>query len=651
MKKNATKLAVIIVCIMFLVSMVGTYLVQTNGMSVKQETITCTLNELTAKINANLAETGREQGDLLTKGSDAQICMTVYTPKNASASNPVPAVVCAHGWNNSKEMQLCSITELTKRGFVVISLDLAGHGRTDVGALDESGWGNGNTEGALAAVEYALSLPQVDPERVGVTGHSAGDLALTYAIQQINVEGSLKHVSSFYCPAGTMAAFLLSRTEGITDNFLFGVACGRYDELDTKYFGTYDLKSSFFASMIFGAFAPGQAGADGLPLGEWYNAEGKIDAPAPGDKLAADSAIIMWNPNMTHPQGVYSKIATELEVEFFYAAYGVPEGASYVAADKQTWQIGSAFETIGLVAFFASAIVFAAALLKTKRFSDLIGAVPEGEALPSIKSPKEIVAIIVTFVPIIYFAYTMYFKCFDAAPGVISSNSFPDTVNGIAWYTAASGLFLFVMISVNYLVRKLFDLKSGAQTESLLVVCKVDGAKKFFKTILFCLDVIFLMYIPCVIAYFVFGVNFGISVYVVGVPRLQWLPEILTKYLPLWLLFAIPNAALNARTRFKEIPEWASTLFCVLANFLPIAILTWVNYSCLINTGATKYTFGDPTIMSFNLFAPMIFVGISSRWFYKKTGNAWAGAIINATILTLMATTLTRHITDFALFL
>jgi len=159
------------------------------------------------------------------------------------------------------------------------------------------------------------------------------------------------------------------------------------------------------------------------------------------------------------------------------------------------------------------------------------------------------------------------------------------------------------------------------------------------------------MYISCIIAYFVFGMNFGIAVYVVGVPRLIWLPEILFKYLPIWLMFLVPNAMLNARTRFKEIPEWASTLFCVLANVLPIMILTFVNYKSLITTGATRFTFGDPSIMAFNLFAPMIFIGITGRYFYKKTNNVWAGAIINAAILTLMATTLTRHISDFAFFL
>ncbi len=651
MKFSKTTIAVVCVISALLISMIGCSFVQTNGWSVKQTTTTCTLEDLTKQIAKNVASNGRDLGETLTKASTAQICLTTYVPKNATAKSPAPCIIGAHGWNNSKEMQLSNIVELAKRGYVVVVVDLAGHGRSDAAAVDESGWGKGNTECTLAAVEYAMSLDYVDVNNVGVTGHSAGNLGLSNTIAQINVEGSKKHISSFFCPAGTMAALSLSKVPGITNKFVLGVAAGKYDELDTHFFGTYDLPSSMFGKMIFNAFAPGVINTEPIPLGEYYNSTGKIATPAPGEKLKTDSAIIMYNPPFTHPGGVFSYTATKLTVDFFYAAYGIPAGAKYIASDSQTWQIAVVFQTLGLLAFFASAIIFGAALLRRKKFAGLKRQVPVGNELPSIKSWKEWVPVIVTFVPLVIFAYVMYFKCFDAAPRVIKSNSFPDTVNGIAWYTLASGIFTFIMIGVNYIARKLCHLKDGVQAHSLLETGKVDGAGHFMKTLLYCAEVIGIMYIACIVAYFVFGMNFGIAVYTVGVPRLIWLPEVFTKYLPMWLIFLLPNAMLNAKTRFREIPEWASTLFCVLANVLPIMILTFVNYRSLITTGATRFTFGDPSIMAFNLFAPMIFIGITGRYFYKKTNTVWAGALINAAILTLMATTLTRHISDFAFFL
>jgi len=651
MKLIKSKIAVICVVAALLISMIGCSFVLTNGWSVKRTTKTCTLEELTKQIDKNVASNGRDLGPTLTKASQSQICLTTYVPKNATAENPAPCIIGAHGWNNSKEMQLSNIVELTKRGFVVVVVDLAGHGRSDASAVDESGWGKGNTECTLAAIEYAMSLDYVDVNNVGVSGHSAGNLALAYAITQINVEGSKKHISSFFCPAGTMAALTLTSVKDITNDFLIGVAAGKYDELDTHFFGSYDFANSPVGKMIFNAFAPGAITTEPVPLGEYYNSTGKIASPAPGEKLSADSGIVIYNPGFTHPGGVFSNIATKLSIDFFYSAYGVPTGAKYKASNSQTWPIAVVFQTLGLLAFFASALVFGAALLKRKKFAGLNRQAPSAKELPSIKSWKEWVPMLVTFVPLVIFAYVMYFKCFDAAPRIIKSNSFPDTVNGIAWYTLASGIFAFIMIGVNYIAQKLCHLKDGVQVHSLLELGKVENVAHFMKTLLYCVEVIVLMYIACIIAYFVFGMNFGIAVYVVGVPRLVWLPEILFKYLPLWLMFLVPNAMLNARTRFKEVPEWASTLFCVLANVLPIMILTFVNYKSLITTGATRFTFGDPSIMAFNLFAPMIFIGITGRYFYKKTNSIWAAALINAAILTLMATTLTRHISDFAFFL
>lgn len=651
MKQIKTRIAVIITVAVLVISMLGTYLVQTNFFSVKRTDVTVTLEELVKTINENNTKYGKDLGATLTQASTSQISLEVYQPKNATESTPAPVIIGAHGWNNSKEMQYHNIVELTKRGFVFVAVDLAGHGRSDVGCVDESGWGKGNTEGTLAAVEYAMSLPFVNANEVSVVGHSAGDLALAYTIQQINVADSKKHIDSFYCPAGTMGAFMLTRDAGAIENLVLGVACGKYDELDTNFFGTYDLQTSMFAKMIFSAYNPAAMGMETLPLGKWYNAAGEITAPAKGSKLNVTNAIFMTNPPLTHPAAVFSSITTAEAVDFFYAVHGVPAGAKYLDSDSQTWKIGVVFQTIGLLAFFASSVVFAFALLKTKRYADLVRPVPVKSELPTIKSWKEILLIVVTFLPLIWFAYTKYFPCFDGAASVIKSESFPDVVNGIAWYTFASGFFAFFMISVNYGLRKLLFHNEPEKVSSVLSVCKVDNAKHFFKTVLFAAEVVFLIFIPVAVAFYVFDINFGISVYVVGLPRLKWLPEILTKYLPMWLLYLVANAALNAKTRYKEIPEWVSTAFCTLANFLPIFILTMVNYNTLVNTGATKYTFGDPSIFAFNLFAPMLLIGITNRLFYKKTGNIWLAAIVNSSILTLMAFTITRHITDFAFIL
>ena len=94
MKKKAW-IAVIVVIAIELVSMLGSYMVQTSGLSVKQEVITCSMNDLVKMINENNAKYGKDLGDTLSKGSDGQISLSVYTPKNATPETPARPAWCA----------------------------------------------------------------------------------------------------------------------------------------------------------------------------------------------------------------------------------------------------------------------------------------------------------------------------------------------------------------------------------------------------------------------------------------------------------------------------------------------------------------------------------------------------------------------------
>lgn len=668
-KRKLSKLmiAVIVVCAALLLSMVGTALTRTNFLTVKEIRFTGTLKEVADMIKANNEETGRDV-DILFDGTNdtAQFCMTTYVPKNATKENPAPVIIGAHGWNNTQEMQMENIVELTRRGFVVVVFDLGGHGRSDAAINDLTKNPSGqNTEGAVVAVEYAMSLPYADVEKVGVTGHSAGDLTFAYTINWLNAtkeDGSYyskHHIAAFFCPTGTISAmFVSSKTD-----LILGIATGKLDELDTYYFGTADfLGDPSQYNPLFGFVTPAflvmtkgpYSGIMGQQVeeGVYYNKDGKMTTPETGKALAFSegsprTAVAIWNPNQTHVQGTWSVEATALNINFFYAAFGTPTGAKVLASSNQVWWFAPMFQLIGLLAFFASAFVFGALLLKAPFFKSLKREPALQENLPSIKSWKEIVPLIITFIPL-FLMLQLYFKCFNAADNVLVSSTFNiPMANGPAWFTFVCGVITFAMLAVNYLVKRLCHIKDKEFVASTLAPAKLDGFGHFVKTVLYVISVVVMMYIPCIIGYYVFNMSFGISVYTVGVPRLIWLPTILARYLPFWLVFMVANAIVNNLARFKEVPEWASTLFCTVANVLPVIIMIIINYVTLSTTGLTKYTFGDPTIMSWNLIAPMVFIGISARYFYKKTGNSWAGALINALIVCLMATSITRHTTDF----
>jgi len=652
--KNNKKLtiAAIIIIAALLISMVGTALVRTNAWSVQEIRFTGSLKEVADMIRDNTAENGKTVDILFTEDDSAQFCMTTYIPQNATKDSPAPVVIGAHGWNNTQEMQMSNIVELTRRGFVVVVMDLGGHGRSDAAINDYTQTPAGqNTEGVVAAVEYAMSLSCVDIDRIGVTGHSAGDLATAYTLNYINTDASVNHIHAFFCPTGTISSLFVNPT-ALEGDLILGIASGKYDELDTYYFGTADfLGDTSKYNPTFGFVTPaflvsryypeimGQTVEEGV----FYGAEGAITMPEPGTAMAERHACVVYNPPVTHVMGTFSKVATQESVDFFYAAFGTPAGASYIPGSSQVWGWATVFQTIGLLAFFASALVIGAWLLKTKAFASLNNAPVDRKELPALKSWKEIVPAVITFVPLFLMAQ-LYFKCFAAGEELFDSAKYTlPTVNGVAWFTLVTGVITFAMLVVNYIVKSICHAKDGAVVASPFAPAYVDSAGKFIKTLGFAAAVLVLMYIPCYIGYKWFNMSFGISVYTVGLPRMKWLPEILFRYLPFWLVFALANAIINNMTRFKDVPDWATTAFCTVANVLPVIVMIIINYSHLINKGLTKYAFGDPSIMSWNLLAPMVFVGISGRYFYKKTGNSWAGALINAAIICLMATTITRH--------
>lgn len=107
----------------------------------------------------------------------------MYIPKSAlendghgNYTSLRPAVVLSHGYLNSNQMQDPNAIELSRRGFVVFSMDMYGHGNSDLPNATDDPTGTGATLGAIDAYEYMLTLPYVDHTRIGLAAHSMGGM-------------------------------------------------------------------------------------------------------------------------------------------------------------------------------------------------------------------------------------------------------------------------------------------------------------------------------------------------------------------------------------------------------------------------------------------------------------------------------------------
>ncbi|MFX0063049.1 MAG: dienelactone hydrolase family protein [Candidatus Hermodarchaeota archaeon] len=103
--------------------------------------------------------------DLLT-ADNVVIHSTLQVPIAASSSNPMPGVVVIHGVIQSKEWLSMFGIELSRRGFIVLTIDARGHGNSGSGGSEDG------DAGGIAALEYLDSQSYVS--KIGLVGHSMG---------------------------------------------------------------------------------------------------------------------------------------------------------------------------------------------------------------------------------------------------------------------------------------------------------------------------------------------------------------------------------------------------------------------------------------------------------------------------------------------
>ncbi|MEU4156966.1 alpha/beta fold hydrolase [Actinoplanes sp. NPDC026670] len=94
-----------------------------------------------------------------------------------------PGVVVAHGFSGSARLMAPFGDTLAARGYPVVLLDLAGHGANTHPLPDQTASTENSTEALqadlAAAVAYLRSMPDVDPARIALVGHSMGAGAVT----------------------------------------------------------------------------------------------------------------------------------------------------------------------------------------------------------------------------------------------------------------------------------------------------------------------------------------------------------------------------------------------------------------------------------------------------------------------------------------
>lgn len=550
----------------------------------------------------------------------------LFVPDGVSAENKAPAIVVSHGMFNNREMQDANYVELSRRGFVVLSMDMFSHGFSEnvanIGLV---------TTGMYEAVKMLSTLSYVDVTRIGITGHSLGGMSSNAAVAQDNAS-----------PVRLIAAVLLN------------CADATYVDAETgAYADIYGSRDTGIVAAQYDEFFMRQTDANGNETAprdylQYSNAQSFLyfgTDPAGKDLRAADTVYtetidgseamrVVYNPAIIHPWSHFSQQSTAATIAFFDEALGAPAPLS---ATNQVWQWKELFNFLGLIGFAIFVVNFAILMTATPFFSSLRKkelAAPRAFAKGGALWFWGSLIAAAVFGAVTYLPVLNNVGSFTMAKSPWSQSS----PWGVACWAAITGVFAILSMLLSY---HLHLKKNGATTERLGM--KI-GAKNLGKTVLLALIVVVVSYGCVFFADYFFKTDYRLWVLGVKAFNANVIYTAVFPYLPLFLTYYI--AASVAANSFNhntlgmkdEKRGWVNTAVVALFSAIPPLVLLAIQYINFYSTGFLAWSVGHMQIVW--LFPVLVFLPITTimtRTVFKATGNPYLGGIINGILVTLIA--------------
>ncbi|QQK81097.1 hypothetical protein HUG20_15130 [Salicibibacter cibi] len=577
----------------------------------------------------------------------AELRAMLYVPESATDSESVPAVVAAHGYNNTAEMQSTNAIELARRGMVVISPDAYGHG---LSTFPDDDINNGivNDQGVYSALQYLGTLPYVDVDRIGMVGHSMGGDNLQFAaLQAFEKQENDPSIVTPNALLPTSQSFLVNEEN---EELMYsdypvnlGVVFGQYDEWTE---GMWDVEKG--SDINITSTAEAGMGFTGAEYGAYYHYgdEGEIDRSSAIQAADDNNLRVIYQPSINHPRMTDSHQAANDIIDFFDIT--LLQGEDSVT--NQVWHWKEISTGVALIGFFLFIPTFGLLLLKLPFFNTIIR--PEPSSLSIISNTKSkltywlllLVGLIPT--PFIYMwamGYPIGMKPLDRyIPTIFPVNDiFPMPVmNGLVIFNIVSGIIaLGLFIATFYFIAR----KNGSKLKDIGVQLPLI---QVFKSLILAVIVFASAYVFLSLANYWFLTDFRF--YVLSLKTIT--PEkvgMLLVYLPFFAFyFIISSLTFNLSTRIKGAKEWKNVGLILIASCASLVIFSFLDYLALYTTGvklfpAVPYPEGTTSALAGVILFGLLFIlpiaALYARIFFKETGSIWVGGFINSFIVTFFA--------------
>lgn len=621
----------------------------------------------------------------------------LYMPKDASASNPKPTVIVTHGYLNSAEMQDANAIELSRRGFVVLALDQYDHGHSKIDpenytSTDFFGfwlpfWLNSMND----AVQYMYEQPYVLKDAdgngmIGVTGHSMGGFSSTMALAMDEMAYPETGVRKIHAGLTEGSDFMYTGLVGIDAATADALGGGR---IMGKVAAQYD--EFFFNDPAVAGGTVRQKNYVGTPDGKTF-----LQQEAPAANTWYDTADggrrIIYQPAETHPWNHFSGTTTGYAVSFYQSAFSDYSSLlKNIDSSKQIWQWKEFFECVALVGFVLMLVPVVMLLLELPFFKKAkTGTLAVQPAIPcsaGVKAGNFALIVCLMLLPALFFtplidggagSATVNFLfyggiifaiagvlaiCFSqkdivestkkqyliggiftivAGIGLALVARFPmyqnmaiwtaPAVNDIAYWTMAASMICLLGMSVIYLTSKAdrgFTFEQyGVTFDPMAILASLCTA---VVTVVIAYCVLFLMDL-------LFKADFRIWTFAFKTWDANILPAVL-RYLPTFLLFYIVStASITVNTNTEKLQGVKGYLLAIALNAGGITLWLVNQYGLLFATGVSAHPESALSGIILVAMVPTLAIAaVISRALYKRTGNIWTPAFLNAILMTLMS--------------
>lgn len=514
----------------------------------------------------------------------------LYTPKGVITGNPAPGIFMAHGYNNSKEYMSNSALELARRGYVVLAMDLDGHGLSEYSKVPSA---IENSYGAIDGYKYLLGLDIVDPENVGLLGMSMGGGAIEGAAQAF--------------PDSYKALFFMDANCSVCDKDKnFAVSWGSGSEVPQPW-GAKNGAEVFTTDQAKAVFGTDQNIVSGKVYGAIADGTGKV----------------LYTHFGNHPASTDDHVSIGNAVRWFGETLN-GSNISKLPPENQIWQykvLGTGIAFVGLIIFLLG---LGALLLSVPFFQSL------NEPMPVYRGNTGLLwwvfAIITALVGPLTL-YDLFLKFFMANPLKLEGIS-----TGFVGWIMVVGLITIAILVVMYFVQ---GRKKGMSLNSYGLAAensKIDW-KQIGKSILIALAVVVSGYIVLWLINSLLMVDFRVWILTLKVTDWSHLLIMLPYIIPAAIYF-IPIAVVlhgTLRTNQGKASFAKEALVNSLVLLLGLGVVLAYYYIPLEFFGAPA-TFGPGGLGLINaiaLVALLPVVAVISTFFFRKTGRVYVGALIN----------------------